>query len=111
MLHRGCNIQDLTPLRCRCLQAGEVLAPDVRDVLGREADEEHRSRRPRHATQAHARLLEEAGSLSVIAGSARGDDVLPHGRAPTGPWDDVVEGEPVAPGAAVGALPAVAGEQ
>ena len=93
------------------LEAGQVLAPGLGNVLGGEPDEEDGCRRPRHGAEAHARLLEQPVALAMVARCARGDDVLPDRCAATRARDDVVERQAVAAGSAVPALPAVPGEQ
>ena len=99
---RGCS---------RGFETWQVSPPDVRDVIRCEADEEHRRRRPRRGVEGHARLLEEAVALAMVARSAGGDHVLPDGGAPARSRDDVVESQPVPARPAVRALPAVAREE
>ena len=103
----------IKPLRGRggCVEPRQVAPPDLRNVLSRETDEEHRPRRSRRRVERHARLLEETVALVVVARSARGDDVLPDGGAASRSRDDVVEREPVSGRAAVDALPIVAREE
>ena len=77
----------------------------------RQADEEHRRRRPRRMGELHLRLVRQPAALAQVAGGTRGDDVLPDRITAARARDDVVERQPPARGAAVDTAPAVTGEE
>src|ERR671937_1818195 len=101
----------VTSRRGRRREARQVRLPAARDLRRREPDEEHRCRRARLPAQLHPRFVRQLVALLQGARRARGDEVLPDRLASSAPRNDVVERQPAAGGAAVDALPAVAGKQ
>src|SRR5262249_43920096 len=101
---------DTAPWCPRRLGGDQVRLPRHRGAGRGDPDEDGGAGGARVALGMHADLLRQPVALLAVAGSTRGDDVLPYRLAATAPGDDVVDGQARLAGTAVLTGPAVAGE-